>query len=345
MSVFAAIAALLTLLVLGAVLWPLWRPSRALFVGAVLALGIGSMALYRALGTPAAIDATPQAAAEMPASLDEAVKQLEAALERNPNEVEGWRLLGRSYLNLERYVDAGKAFDRALKLAPDNPDVLVETAQARLYADPRKQLDEDGVRLLLRALELQPQHQRARWFLGVAQRQQGKPAEAASTWEPLLAQVQGGTATTLRAQINEARKEAGMTPLVQPAAASAGQAPVAASANARVRVEVDLAPALKSRLSGQEILFVFARQAGGPPMPIAAKRLPAATFPITVELSDADSPMPTLKLSQVPKVELVARISRAGDVMAKSGDLQAQAVAAETGAKQAYRLHIDQIVP
>lgn len=345
MSVFAAIAALLTLLVLGAVLWPLWRPSRPLFVTAVLALGIGAMALYRMLGTPAAIDAAPATAAEMPTSLDEAVTQLEAALERNPDEVEGWRLLGRSYLNLERYADARKAFDRALKLAPDDADVLVEAAQARLYADPRKQLDADGVKLLQRALELQPQHQRARWFLGVAQRQQGKHAEAASTWEPLLAQVQGGTATTLRTQINEARKEAGLPPLAEPAAAPAGETPVAASANALLSVEVDLDPALKSRLTGQEILFVFARQAGGPPMPIAAKRLPVSTFPITVELGDADSPMPTLKLSQVPKIELVARISRGGDVMAKSGDLQAQAVPAEPSAKQAYRLRIDQVVP
>jgi cytochrome c-type biogenesis protein CcmH len=338
MTAFSAIAALLTLLVLMGVLWPLWRSSRRLFVGAVATLGIGTLALYRLLGTPAAIEmpaTMPEAA--MPASLDDAVKQLEAELKRNPNEPEGWRLLGRSYLSMERYAEARTAFETALKLAPDDANLLVENAQARLYASPDKQLDAQAVGLLQRALSIEPQHQRARWFLGVSQRQQGQPAEAARTWEPLLAQVDGGTATTLRTQINQARAEAGLEPLPEPAAP-----PAMANGKALLRVSVDIAPELKARLSGGETLFVFARQAGGPPMPVAAKRVPATSFPITLELGDGDSP--TLKLSQVAKVELGARISRAGDVMAKAGDLEAVAVPADVGATDAYSLRIQRIV-
>lgn len=340
MTAFSAIAALLTLLVLVGVLWPLWRSSRRLFVGAVATLGIGTLALYRLLGTPAAIEmpaTMPEAA--MPASLDEAVKQLEAELKRKPNEPEGWRLLGRSYLSMERYAEARTAFETALKLAPDDANLLVENAQARLYASPDKQLDAQAVGLLQRALTIEPQHQRARWFLGVSQRQQGQPAEAARTWEPLLAQVDGGTATTLRTQINQARAEAGLEPLPEPAAA-----PAVAGGKALLRVSVDIAPELKAQLSGGETLFVFARQAGGPPMPVAAKRVPATSFPITLELGDGDSPMPTLKLSQVAKVELGARVSRAGDVMAKAGDLEAVAVPAEVGAADAYSLRIQRVV-
>lgn len=341
MTVFSAIASLLTLLVLVGVLLPLWHSSRRLFIGAVATLGIGALALYRLLGTPAAIEmpATMPAAAA-PASLDEAVKQLEAELKRNPNEPEGWRLLGRSYLSLERYTEARTAFETALKLAPDDANLLVENAQARLYAAPDKQLDAQAVGLLQRALAIEPQHQRARWFLGVSQRQQGQPAEAARTWEPLLAQVDGGTATTLRTQINQARAEAGLEALPEPAT----PAPVAAIGKPLLKVSVDIAPELKSRLAGGETLFVFARQAGGPPMPVAARRVPASSFPITLELGDGDSPMPTLKLSQVPKVELGARVSRAGDVMAKAGDLEAVMVPAEVGSAQAYSLRIQRVV-
>ena len=340
MTVFSAIAALLTLLVLVGVLWPLWHSSRRLFIGAVATLGIGTLALYRLLGTPAAIEmpATMPAAAA-PASLDEADKQLEAELKRNPNEPEGWRLLGRSYLSLERYAEARTAFETALKLAPDDANLLVENAQARLYAAPDKQLDAQAVALLRRALAIEPQHQRARWFLGVSQRQQGQPAEAARTWEPLLAQVDGGTATTLRTQINQARAEAGMAPLAEPVAA-----PAVANGKSLLKVSVDIAPELKARLTGGETLFVFARQAGGPPMPVAARRVPASSFPITLELGDGDSPMPTLKLSQVPKVELGARVSRAGDVMAKAGDLEAVMVPAEVGSTQSYSLRIQRVV-
>ena len=343
-TTFAAVAAFLTVVALIAALWPLWKSSRKIFLAALVSLGIGAIALYRLVGTPAAIDAPPAAPmAEMPVDLDTAVKQLEEALARNPNEVEGWRLLGRSYLSMERYIDARAAFEKALKLAPDDADVLVENAQARLYADPKKQLDAEGVALLRKALDVNPKHQRARWFLGVAQRQQGQAKEAAETWEPLLAEVDGNTATTLRAQINEARAEAGLPALAAPVAPS--QADGAASAMTLLRVRVEISADLQKQLSGQETLFVFARQAGGPPMPVAAKRLPATGFPITLELSDGDSPMPTLKLSQVPQVELVARVSKAGDVMAKPGDFEAAPVQAKPGDAQDHVLRIERVVP
>ncbi|GGD54818.1 tetratricopeptide repeat protein [Pseudoxanthomonas indica] len=342
MNLFAALAALITVVALVAVLFPLWKSSRPIFLAALVTLGLGAIALYRLVGTPAAMDLQPQSAtAEMPQDLDTAVKQLEDALARNPNEVEGWRLLGRTYLSMERYADAQAAFAKALKITPDDADVLVENAQARLYADPRKQLDAEGVALLERALTIAPQHQRARWFLGVAQRQQGKPAEAAKTWEPLLAGVDGNTATTLRAQINEARAEAGLPALAAPPV----EAIDAATGPVLLRARVEIAPELKDKVGAQDTVFVFARQRGGPPMPVAAKRLTASELPASVALSDADSPMPTLKLSQVQEVELVARVSKAGDVMAKSGDLEASAIAVKAGDAGEVVLTIDRIVP
>jgi cytochrome c-type biogenesis protein CcmH len=334
MEMFATIAALLTIAVLAGVLWPLWRDSRGLVFGVLAALCIATFALYRVVGTP---DALNPAAKDMPTTLEEAVAQLEAELKKHPNEPEGWRLLGKSYTAQERYSEARAAFDRAIKLMPDNADLLVETAQARMFADPQRRLGSDEVTLLYRALTIEPNHQRARWFLGVSQRQNGQPAEAAKTWEPLLAQVDTNAATALRAQINAARSDAGLPPLPS-------EAPAATSSPALLTVVVDIAPALKARLSAGDILFVFARQAGGPPMPVAAKRVPATEFPITVALSDSDSPMPTMKLSQAGNVELVARVSKAGDVTAKPGDLEATPLKAEVKPGAEYSLRIDQVI-
>jgi cytochrome c-type biogenesis protein CcmH len=333
MGLFAALAALLTVAVLAGVLWPLWRDSRKLVFGALAALGIATFALYRVVGTPDALNPTAQVA---PTTLEEAVAQLEAELKKNPNEPEGWRLLGKSYTAQGRYEEARAAFDRALKLLPDNADLLVETAQARLFADPQRRLGSDEVTLLYRALALEPNHQRARWFLGVSQRQNGQPAEAAKTWEPLLGQVDANTAATLRTQINTARAEAHLPPLPE--------APAATASPALLTVVVDIAPELKAKLSAGDILFVFARQTGGPPMPVAAKRMPATAFPMTVALSDSDSPMPTMKLSQAGNVELVARISKAGDVTAKPGDLEATPLKAEVKPGAEYSVRIDRIV-
>jgi cytochrome c-type biogenesis protein CcmH len=302
-----------------------------LVFGTLVALGIATFALYRMVGTPDALNPTAQVA---PTTLEEAVAQLEAELKKNPNEPEGWRLLGKSYIAQERYAEARAAFDRALKLLPDNADLLVETAQARLFADPQRKLGSDEVTLLYRALAIEPNHQRARWFLGISQRQNGQSAEAAKTWEPLLAQVDPKTAATLRTQINVARAEAGLPPMPEAAATSP----------ALLTVVVDIAPELKAKLSAGDILFVFARQAGGPPMPVAAKRMPATAFPMTVALSDSDSPMPTMKLSQAGNVELVARISKAGDVTAKPGDLEATPLKGEVKPGTEYTLRIDRVV-
>jgi cytochrome c-type biogenesis protein CcmH len=338
MTAFVILAIVLSLAVLLAVLWPLWRDARTLVLAGVATLGIATFALYRVVGTPAALE--PQAATPMPATLDEAVTQLEAELKKQPNEPEGWRLLGKSYAALQRFDDAQKAFERAVQLLPTDADLLVEAAQARLFNNADRKLDAQAIALLDKAIAINPDHQRALWFVGLAQRQEGKYAEAAKTWEPLLAKVDPNTAATLRTQINEARAEAGLPPL-----ADATPAPAADTAPALLTVTVALAPALKDKLAPGDTLFVFARQIGGPPMPVAAKRLPVSAFPVTVPLSDGDSPMPTLKLSQLPQVQLVARIAKGNGPTAQSGDLEATAVTADVKAGNTYTLTIDRVVP
>ncbi len=340
MALFIALSAVLALAVFAGVLLPLWRQSRrgALALAAVLA--VMTFALYRMIGTPAGLQ---QVAESTPATLDEALQRLEAEMQRNPNAAEGWLLLARSYASQERYPEARDAMARLVKLVTDNPDLLVEAAQARAMADPEKHMDDEAVALLQQALSTHPDHQRAHWYLGIAQRQRGQHAEAAATWEAILPQVDERTALALREQIDQARNAAGLPLLAE--AQPAEQATPAAAATTLLTVTVELAPELQGELAPGDTLFVFARQIDGPPMPVAAKRLPASGFPLTVELSDDDSPMPTLKLSQLEQVHLVARISRSGSATPQSGDLQSGPVTAQPGNAGVHALRIDQRVP
>ena len=326
MALFVTISVLLTLVVLAAVLWPLWRDSRVFVAGAFIALCVATFALYQVVGTPAAL--APQASAVAttpgaPATLDAAVVELQAELKRNPQQAEGWRLLGKSLAALQRFDESRDAFAQALKLTPDEPDLLVEAAQSRLYASQERKLDTEAVALLQRALVLKPDHQRGLWFLGMAQRQEGQAAEAAKTWESLLSMVEPGTANTLRQQIDAARSDAGLPPLPSDAKAE----PVAATGNT-VNVKVSLDPdfAARVRLRGDATVFIIARVPGGPPMPVAAQKHSLQDLPLNVTLSDADSPMPTQKLSQLKEVELFARISESGDAMSKEGNLDSAPV-------------------
>jgi len=209
---------------------------------------------------------------------------------------------------------------RALELAPDEPILLTEAAQARAQADPQNRFDDEAVRLLERAIALQPEHQRARWFIGVAQRQRGEDAEAVKTWEALLPLVDANTAASLKVQIDDARRAAGLPPSV-PAPEPA--APALANKHP-LTVTVALAPALTG-VDPNATVFVFARIPAGPPMPVAVERLRVADLPATVTLDDTSSPMPTQTLSDLQEVEVIARLSASGSAVREEGDLDSQA--------------------
>lgn len=313
MVVFAAVAAALAVVVLALLLQPLWQASRTTALGIAIAALVATAALYQLVGTPAALD--PRAAAT-PKTLAEAITQLEAELQRDPKQRDGWRLLGQAYTTEQRHADAREAYAKAVALSPQDPDVLVEAAQARAMAAPERRFDAPAVALLQRALQAQPQHQRARWFLGVAQRQAGQSAQAARTWEALLAQVDAQTAASLRPQIDAARADAGLPPL--PAAA--------ATKGLTVHVQLDADLAARARLRGDASVFVIARAVGGAPMPVAVEKRSVRELPLTVTLDDADSLMPTQTLSALREVEVTARISASGDATPRAGDLEAPPV-------------------
>ncbi|WP_430543359.1 tetratricopeptide repeat protein [Stenotrophomonas maltophilia] len=301
----AGSAALTALLVL----WPLRRQGRTGFLVAVLAVGIAGACLYQLVGNPQAARVQP---APSVATLREGVQALQGALQRDPQRADGWALLGRSQSELGNAAAAAEAFARAVALAPDDPGVLVEAAQARAQADAGKQFDDTAVSWLQRARTLAPDAERASWLLGIALRQRGRNSEAADVWSGLLPHLEPGAAQALQAQIAIAREAAAQAP--EPA-------PATSPALLQVRVQLPASVQHAQWPAGAQI-FVLARAVGGPPMPVAVRKLPLAGFAGTVGLGDGDSPMPTAPLSAHREVEVLARISRSGNANRGDGDLQ-----------------------
>lgn len=330
MATFVLFAALLVLLVLAVLLRPLWRCARPVALGIAVLVLASTALLYRLVGTPQAIDAAPL---RVPETLGEAIAQLEAELRRNPGQAEGWQLLAQALQRENQPAKARDAFAKAVALSPDDADLLAEAAQSRALADGNRLFDADAVSMLRHALGLRPDHQRARWFLGIAQRQAGEDAAAAATWEPLLAQVDAATATSLRKEIDSARVAAGMQPL--PAAVDP-----AASPGVVVQVSLDPDFAARVRLRGDAIVFVIAREPGGPPMPIAVEKRAVSDLPFSATLDDGDSPMPTRKLSQLREVDLVARVSESGVANKQEGDVESKPVRVTLPAKGPVELVI-----
>lgn len=307
--VFSLIVAATTLLVFATVLRPLWRdkPRTALIL--IAALTLGSAALYRVVGTPAALDA---AAVERPDTIEEAVAQLERSSDRFADH-QGWVMLANAYARMGDATKARDAWEKAVGMSPDDADLRAAAAEARARAHPQQRFDARAVEHLRHALQRNPKHQRARLFLGVSLRQQGKPAEAAEAWMPLLATTEGDARTTLRGEIDAARADAGLPPL-----------PAEDVAKGALVVNVALDPdfAARVRLRGDASVFIIARAPGGPPMPVAVEKHPLSALPLTVTLDDADGPMPTAKLSALQEVEVIARMSDSGNAMRQEGDLE-----------------------
>ncbi len=304
---------------------PLRRQSPRTWIALLAAVPLLAIAAYHVLGTPAALDparrAPASAAAPMnadgrvdPEQLAKAMAELRAELERDPRQPEGWALLARALTVQGDLASARDAYAMAVDLQPDDPNLLTEAAQARAQAHPTRLFDGKAVAMLEHALKQQPQHQRARWFLGIAQRQAGRNAEAAATWEPLLAQVGGPTRDSLRQEVDAARTAAGMPPL------PAGEPAPAVAAGPRLTLKVSLAPTVK--VDANAVVFVSARAVDGPPIPVAVERYRVADLPPTITLDDGDSLMPAARLSQMSEVQVSARISARGTADRSASDIE-----------------------
>jgi len=316
MAAFIILAILMTLVVLAVLLRPLWRDARGVGMGVGVLVGVSTLLLYQLVGTPQALD---PAAVKAPETLGDAIAQLETEMQRNPDQAEGWRLLAQAYQREEQPIKARDAYAKAAKLAPEDAGILTEAAQSRALADDKRLFDPQAVALLQRALAADPAQQRARWFLGIAQRQAGNNAAAAATWEPLLSQVDVPTATSLRKEIESARAAASLPPLPESTAQTSAQTLI-------VNVSLDPDLATRVRLRDDAVVFVIARAVGGPPMPVAAEKHAVSELPFTANLDDSDSPMPTMKLSQMNEVELIARMSVGGTAEQQEGDLESKPV-------------------
>ena len=120
------------------------------------------------------------------------VDGLAARLEANPNDVDGWLRLSRSYGVLGESAKSIDAARKAREQAPKRPDVLVAYASALLSAEPRSgkpgPMPEEAVASLRQALEAEPENRDALWLLGLNAAGIGKTAEATDLWTRLLAQ-------------------------------------------------------------------------------------------------------------------------------------------------------------
>jgi len=292
-------------------------------------LGLG---LYLHFGSSDKVELTREFS-QPPQSLEEMVARLERAAAAQPDSAEGLYFLGRAYMAQNRPADAAKVFERAANLAGRQPELLGQWAQAQYFADDKKWSDKLQA-LTDEALKADPKEVTSLGLLGIAAFEDQRFAEAIGYWQRLMNELPEGDASraALEGGIAKAREQ------LQASGGKVDTAPVA-KAPASIKVSVDLADAVKASALPGDSVFIFARAVSGPPAPLAVKRVTVADLPITVELGDIDAMMPQLKLSNFPEVQLMARISRAGQPTAGEWVGRSQPLSSST--KELQQLTID----
>ncbi|MBP3363019.1 MAG: c-type cytochrome biogenesis protein CcmI, partial [Pseudomonas sp.] len=273
-------------------------------LAAVLVPVLG-LSLYLHFGSSDKVELTREFS-QPPQSLEEMVARLERAAAAQPDSAEGLYFLGRAYMAQNRPADAARVFERAANLAGRQPELLGQWAQAQYFADDKKWSDKLQA-LTDEALKADPKEVTSLGLLGIAAFEDQRFEQAIGYWQRLMTELPEGDASraALEGGIAKAREQ------LQASGGKVETAPVA-KAMASIKVNVDLADAVKASALPGDSVFIFARAVSGPPAPLAVKRVTVADLPITVELGDVDAMMPQLKLSNFPEVQLVARISRAG---------------------------------
>ena len=296
--------------------------------------------LYWTLGNPAAmthpevssVQGGPGSDAQMADNLKTLMERLKKKLEQNPNDATGWAMLGRSYMAMERYADAVPAFEKAFKLNPNDADMLADYADALGIHQGRK-LEGKPETMIEKALKVDPNHVKALMLAGTMAYNRKDFALAVKDWERARTNLAPDSdpefSEQITAAIGEAKQRMGGAPFMAATNAPRASSPMPAdhpqvkkvAGSRAITGKVVLGPGMAGKAL-PDTLFVFAKDVAGPPMPVSIVRASKNDLPFTFRLDDSTSPMPSRKLSDIETVVIVARLSKSGQAMPGSGDLE-----------------------
>lgn len=343
MKIFILLAALLAAVAILLLVWPLLRP-RGEGEKATTRAGIAA-AIVAALLPAAAFliyfqasnwdwDASGDRDTVSAPDLQRVVAELKQRLARQPDDVEGWKLLGRSATVLGNYALAREAFGESYtRTQGRDAEAVVGYAESLVLNDERE-IDGQAAQLFEQALAMAPDNPRALWYGGITAYRRGDLALAQQRWIELQNhELAPDLRQVLAERLAELEKSQGSP-------ASPGVTPSAAPA---IEISIGLSPELAGKVRPDSTLFVIARRGNSGP-PLAVSRRAIGTWPVSVSLSDANAMLPGISLADGGPLTLIARISASGQPIAASGDLFGE-VGYDFASAHPASITIDRIVP
>lgn len=299
------------------------------------AVPLVSVSIYLLLGSPQGLNPSRASAAAQEAphqltqdQIESMVGRLAQRLEANPDDVEGWVMLARTYTALGRFSEAAGAYAKAEARFPQNAQLLADHADSLAMAQGRSLRGEPEA-LIRRALRADGNNPKALALAGTVEFQKQDFAKAVEYWKRILPLLPAGSEmeNSVRASIKEAEDKQGSAPKSSTATAKTDQADKSPTATApakeaRLSGTISLAPALAARAAPEDTVFVLARPAQGSRMPLAAVRVKVKDLPLAFSFDDSMAMNPAAKLSDFAEVVVAARVSKSGNVVPQPGDLE-----------------------
>jgi len=262
---------------------------------------------------------------------------LRTKLSQSGDDEVAWMLLGRVAIMLNEFDMAKQSFDKALSMNPDNMQALVSYSQVLLLEGS----DENMTRaagMLSKVLQAQPNNLDAISLLALIAFERKDWIQAKAAFEVLLASMD--ESDTRYAMISERISEIDGQ-IAQQSELNSHEQHVVQGIQVTVKIDEQLA----DKQPSNGILFVFAKASEGSPMPLAVVKLTDYSFPITVELSDANAMMAGLNLSSASEIVISARISNDDSVMPSAGELEGHSEVLLRKEVRQVQLNIDTLIP
>ena len=316
--------------------------GREAAIGVIIGVPLVALLLYVALGMPKAITGAPVEPGHdvSEAQVEAMVARLAARMKTTPDDGQGWEMLARSYAALQKFEQAVEAYAHAVKLTPPDAGLFADYADALAMAQGQR-LEGEPERLVMQALKLDPANLKALALAGTAAYNRKDYRGAVDYWQRMLdtGPAESEMVAGIRSSIAEARELMGQAGQKAPAAPSAkapqsptSAKPAGATPGATVVGTVKLSPALAAQAQPGDTVFVFARAANGPRMPVAILRRQVKDLPFAYKLDDTTA-MTEVKLSSLTEVVVGARVSRSGEAALRPGDLQGASAPVKVGAR------------
>lgn len=317
------------------------NPAKVLAIVLAVLLPLFAVPLYLTIGNTKALLPQEELAIADGFGIvrsEAALQELEKKMERLPENPDGWLLLARSYAEMGRFPDAVRAYGNLVKLVPNEAQLWADYADAAAMNNGQSLLGEP-TKFLDKALQIDGNNTSALALSGSAAMERGDYYSAIIHWQKLvdLLPADYPDVQLIRDGIQQAKEflamqKGGKQKLAQLAAGKGAEKSIAGPALA-ISGKVALSPALAAKAAPTDTVFILARAANGPKMPLAVLRKQVKDLPLQFTLDDSMAMQPQLKLSGFSEIVVVARVSKSGTPMAQPGDLEGTTASVKPGAK------------